>query len=123
MRQERIKLLAAQADAKWAAKPSALDAPDKQQPVQPLQSVGAESAIMPMNVNHDIRNRAAAEPAEPARPTAHNQPSGAPAPTSVKKKPKKEPKKEPKDSPWNQPSQSQDWQPQGWTPAPAKRRT
>ncbi|XP_014557129.1 hypothetical protein COCVIDRAFT_15555 [Bipolaris victoriae FI3] len=95
-RQERIKLLAAQADAKWAAKPSALDAPDKQQPVLPLQSQHPTTAPSPVNGKQDIQDTAAPRP-------------------------KKAKAKEPADSPWRQAAQSQDWQPQGWTPAPAKR--
>lgn len=95
-RQERIKLLAAQADAKWAAKPSALDAPDKQQPVLPLQSQHPTTAPSPINVNQDTQERTAPRP-------------------------KKAMAKEPANSPWKQAAQSQDWQPQGWAPAPAKR--
>ncbi|KAI0586581.1 NDUFA12 domain-containing protein [Pyrenophora tritici-repentis] len=49
IRQARIKQLAAQADARWAEKPSALDAPDKQQPMQMLQSKDPDSGVTQMN--------------------------------------------------------------------------
>jgi NADH dehydrogenase [ubiquinone] 1 alpha subcomplex assembly factor 2 len=106
MRQERIKLLAAQADAKWAEKPSALDAPDKQQPVQPLQSKDPDSGLTQTNTTTATQT---------SIPTATQD-----APAST---PRKRITKEPKDSPWKQATQSQDWQPQGWSPAPAKRQS
>jgi NADH dehydrogenase [ubiquinone] 1 alpha subcomplex assembly factor 2 len=139
-RQERMKTLAAQADARWASKPSALDAPDKQQPVQMLQSRDPDSGVTQMNADEGIRDRAEppqllereearldAIPAEPAQP--QQMPRDPPAPAAedgapafvAKKKLRKE--KEPKDSPWAQSAQGQEWQPQGWSPAPTKRRS
>ena len=56
MRIERMKQLAAQADARWAEKPSALDAPDKQQPVQMLQSRDPDSGVTQMNADQEIRD-------------------------------------------------------------------
>lgn len=41
VRQDRLKMLAAEADARWAAKPSFLDAPGKQQG-QPLPAMGVK---------------------------------------------------------------------------------
>merc|ERR1711900_56065 len=38
MGQRNLKILAAQADARWAAKPSFLDAPERSQPVPALES-------------------------------------------------------------------------------------
>ncbi|USP81655.1 NDUFA12 domain containing protein [Curvularia clavata] len=115
VRQERIKMLAAQADAKWAEKPSALDAPDKQQPMLPLQSKDPDSGLAQMNVNQVTVERpgVGSGHGEAPAPTATD---NAPAPT-----PRKRMTKEPKDSPWKQAAQTQDWQPQGWSPAPAKR--
>ena len=125
MRQERMKMLAAQADARWAEKPSALDAPDKQQPVQPLQSKDAESGVTQMNVDEGIRDRA-----ESPRQIAQEQPEPATDLTNPEAKDdgpatkaKKRMRKEPKDSPWKHAAQGQEWQPQGWSPAPAKRRS
>src|SRR5687767_11025223 len=57
-RQARMKTLAAQADARWAAKPSVLDAPDKQQPVQVLESRDPNRGVRQMNVE-EIRDEAA----------------------------------------------------------------
>ena len=57
-----MKLLAAQADARWASKPSALDAPDKQQPMQMLKSRDPDSGVGQMNVNQEIRDRAKPPP-------------------------------------------------------------
>ena len=137
MRQERMKILAAQADARWAAKPSALDAPDKQQHMQMLQSRDPDSGVTQMNADQEIRDRAGlarVEEQEESRPSAvtanaaQPMPRDPPAPAEVdnapfkaKKKLRKE-AKEPKDSPWNQAAQAQDWQPKGWSQAPARRR-
>jgi NADH dehydrogenase [ubiquinone] 1 alpha subcomplex assembly factor 2 len=138
MRIERMKQLAAQADARWAEKPSALDAPDKQQPVQMLQSRDPDSGVTQMNADQEIRDsiepprpldQEAARPApvEPEQPAEPQQmPRDPPAPAAQDDAPaftaKKRMKKEPKDSPWKQAAQNQEWQPQGWSPAPAKRR-
>ncbi|KAI8942796.1 hypothetical protein NX059_000839 [Plenodomus lindquistii] len=138
-RQERIKVLAAQADARWAAKPSALDAPDKQQPVQMLQSRDPDSGVVQMNLHEEPRDLPKRAEERSERPIggeteAPQQVEGQPMPRDppepvvkdedlfvAKKKLRKEPK-DPKDSPWNQAAQPQEWQPQGWSPAPAKRR-
>jgi NADH dehydrogenase [ubiquinone] 1 alpha subcomplex assembly factor 2 len=64
------------------------------------------------------------EPAEP-----HQMPRDPPAPAVEDEPPAFRAKKtlrkdkEPKDSPWAQSTQGQEWQPQGWSPAPAKRRS
>jgi NADH dehydrogenase [ubiquinone] 1 alpha subcomplex assembly factor 2 len=141
MRQEQMKVLASQADARWASKPSALDAPDKQQPVQMLKSRDPDSGVVQMNADQDIRDRteplriteesnAQVHRVQEAEPQQMPRDPPVPAttgdtPSTSTRKFKKEPK-EPKDSPWNQAAQNnsgQDWQPQGWTPAPARRRT
>ncbi|KAL5113668.1 hypothetical protein ACEQ8H_008455 [Pleosporales sp. CAS-2024a] len=88
MRQERIKMLAARAEERWASQPSVLDAPDKQQPAPMLQSRDPHSRL------------------------GHT--SDAP------KAPRNTPKNQVKDSPWNQAEPTKDWQPQAWTPPPAK---
>ncbi|KAF1937383.1 hypothetical protein EJ02DRAFT_56358 [Clathrospora elynae] len=107
LRQERMKTLAAQADARWALKPSALDAPDKQQPVQMLQSRDPESGVTQTTADQETRDR----------------PRLVPAPTEDAPTMRQRTKKEPRDSPWGQAAQNEEWQPQGWSPAPAKRRT
>lgn len=138
MRQERMKTLAAQADARWAAKPSALDAPDKQQPVQMLQSRDPDSGVTQMNADQEVRDRAEMVQQEESTPPppvesgqAQQMPQDPPepprtedAPFVAKKRLKKEQKEqsESKDSPWNQAAQQQEWQPKGWSPAPARRK-
>lgn len=138
MRQERMKLLAAQADARWASKPSALDAPDKQQPMPMLQSRDPDSGIAATDAEPKARinvQTPAAEqskmeeqadtirteaPAQSAESGTLEESMEAPTLTTRKRM-----KKEPKDSPWKQAAHGnpgQDWQPKGWSPAPAKRR-
>lgn len=124
LRQERMKLLAAQADARWAAKPSALDAPDKQQPAHMLRSRDPDSAsshspLQPQSTDSPGMSVADSQqmPQDPPEPATSND-----APTLTTRK---RMKKEPKDSPWKtlaQGNPGQDWQPQGWSPPPAKRR-
>jgi NADH dehydrogenase [ubiquinone] 1 alpha subcomplex assembly factor 2 len=128
MRQERMKLLASQADARWASKPSALDAPDKQQPVQMLQSRDPDSGVTQMNVDQEVRDHAEpprtleeqeAKPQSVEVPEPQQMPRDPPVPAPTQSR--KKAKKEPKDSPWGQAETSKDWQPQGWTPPPARR--
>ncbi|OAL06375.1 hypothetical protein IQ06DRAFT_210534 [Phaeosphaeriaceae sp. SRC1lsM3a] len=133
-RQERMKVLAAKADERWASKPSALDAPDKQQPMQMLQSRDPDSGVNQMNIDQEIRgnaepprtmehHEAAAEPAV-QDPAPNEMPQDPPVPSAEDvpvARPRKKTKKEPKDSPWKQAESSKDWQPQGWSPAPARR--
>lgn len=123
MRQERIKLLAAQADARWAAKPSAVDAPENQQPVHMLQSRDPSTGIRQMNVHHGMRD--AAEPRAPVTDEAAEEtaPQTDPAPTLKTRTPMKT---EPKDSPWRNAAKgnpSDEWQPASWSPAPARKRS
>ena len=94
IRQEQIKMLAAQADARWASKPSALDGPDKQQPVHMLESRDGSSGLQqPSTVSE--------EPQEVTEPAVSSRGTDTAPSTSLKKK-KKAPKAEPKDSPWAQ---------------------
>jgi NADH dehydrogenase [ubiquinone] 1 alpha subcomplex assembly factor 2 len=135
MRQERMKMLASQADARWASKPSALDAPDKQQPMQMLKSRDPDSGVGQTNSDQEIRDRA--EPPrtlgeQEAKPQpvvedpeiAHEMPRHPPVPVAddaPATQPRKKTRKEPKDSPWKQAETTKDWQPQGWSPAPTRR--
>ncbi|KAH7347999.1 hypothetical protein BKA66DRAFT_576357 [Pyrenochaeta sp. MPI-SDFR-AT-0127] len=121
MRQERMKVLAAQADARWASKPSALDAPDKQQPAQMLQSRDPDSGVTQPNADHDTRARV--EPPQVSEEEAQGMLRDPPVPASAAAAPtlttRKRMKKEPKDSPWKKATHGnpgEDWQPQGWTP-------
>lgn len=101
VRQEQIKLLAAEADRRWASKPSMLDKPDMQQPVQVLESRDPNASVGQTNV--DEQKHEEPKQSEPRREA------------------------EPEDSPWNKlPATSnpgQDWQPESWAPKPAKRRS
>jgi NADH dehydrogenase [ubiquinone] 1 alpha subcomplex assembly factor 2 len=138
IRQERMKLLAAEADARWASKPSALDAPDKQQPMQALKSKDPESAVTKTNVTEDPSHRAEASrimeegdvpvprkgnlDAETVTPVSNESVATGSVPAFTQKKTVTS---EPKNSPWKQAASAnpgQEWQPQKWTPAPAKRR-
>jgi NADH dehydrogenase [ubiquinone] 1 alpha subcomplex assembly factor 2 len=133
VRQERMKMLASQADARWASKPSALDAPDKQQPMQMLQSRDPDSGVNQMNADQERRDKvepphtleeleakpqSVVEDAAPQEmPRDPPVPSTSDAPTA----PRRKTKKEHKDSPWKQAETGKDWQPQGWSPAPTRR--
>lgn len=139
-----IKLLAARADERWASKPSALDAPDKQQPIQVLESRDPKSGVVQTNAEQELRSRgegarsAEARTEEPERP-AHEMRAdvtpGAEAPQqetglseeapAFKAKKRLRINKEPKeDSPWKQAAAGNpgdDWQPKAWTPPLRKR--
>lgn len=109
-RQGRMKMLAAQADARWASKPSVLDAPAKTQPPQMLQSSDPHSGIKQVDV------------AQEADSVAEETEQTSDAPTLKTRKPMRT---EPKDSPWNQASKGNpgaEWQPASWSPGPTKRR-
>ena len=79
-RQQNIKLLAARADERWAAKPSALDAPDKQQPIQMLESRDPKSGVVQMNAEQELRSRGqesrTAEAREPSPQARQISPAG-----------------------------------------------
>ncbi|ORY07652.1 hypothetical protein BCR34DRAFT_489283 [Clohesyomyces aquaticus] len=138
VRQQQIKVLAAQADARWASVPSVLDAPVKQQPAQMLESRDPGAGIRQMNVGEEAREQAT--PTEPIQTDAKEDHIGIVetcrkeiddavedavqgAPTLKTRRVMREPK--PKDSPWQRPgtaSASQEWQPESWTPPPARKR-
>lgn len=123
-RQQQMKTLAAQADARWAAKPSFLDAPDKQQPAQMLQSRDPNAGIRPTVVGQDVQD--AAQPPRIVNEVEHviEEPEQSDdAPALRTRKLRSEPKA--KDSPWKQQPKGNPgdgWQPDSWAPAPAKRR-
>lgn len=70
-----IKLLAARADERWAAKPSALDAPDKQQPIQVLESRDPKAGIVQTNAELELRARGAASRSAEARREEEEKPA------------------------------------------------
>ncbi|KAF1957187.1 hypothetical protein CC80DRAFT_411775 [Byssothecium circinans] len=114
-RQDRMKVLAAEADARWAAKPSALDAPDKQQPVHMLESRDPDAGIK-QSSDKEVRASTSEE-----QDVIEEQQTGD-APTV---KTRKYMRTEPKDSPWKQAAKGNpgdEWQPTSWSPGPARRR-
>ncbi|KAF2003645.1 hypothetical protein P154DRAFT_561099 [Amniculicola lignicola CBS 123094] len=141
VRQEQMKYLAAQADARWAAMPSQLDAPDKQQPIQMLESRDSSRGIRQTNANQENIDEAVEPPRsvqeevreaqkkEDSVPGKNNHDETQKADSKAEKAPelkaRKPMMKEPKDSPWKQRTSGNpgdDWQPQSWTPPPTKRR-
>jgi len=119
-RRAQIKMLAAQADARWAAKASVLDGPDKQQPVQVLESRDPNAGVSQMNAAADASEKAAPLTVDKTMEEA-SQPDD--APTLKTKIPMRS---EPKDTPWKHSAKGNpgdEWQPASWSPGPAKRRT
>ncbi|KAI1815979.1 hypothetical protein GGS20DRAFT_540362 [Poronia punctata] len=95
MRQERIKVLAAEADARWEAKASLLDKPEPT-PKQPAM----------------IQGDAAQEEQQQQQ-------------ADVKKDRQAKTKTKTKDDPWKKADRSgpgESWQPEAWNPTPSKRR-
>lgn len=131
-RQEQLKVLAAQADARWAAKGCLLDAPghQREQPVPALR-VGGDMAGLktdgqvmeerqPTNVAADgsgegIQAESSPESQTKRHPlTAREQRAPAPAPEAMTAKEQQE-----KEDPWKNHTRggpSEDWQPQAWDP-------
>ncbi|KAI0179915.1 hypothetical protein GGR52DRAFT_218994 [Hypoxylon sp. FL1284] len=111
-RQDRIKVLAAEADARWEAKPSYLDAPpgeapgagDKGQPVPPLNTGRTQP-----------QERAARESPTPNESRLADD-AQRPSSSALAKE---------KDDPWKRAKPTapgETWQPEAWTPPPAKKR-
>ncbi|KAI0016295.1 hypothetical protein F4780DRAFT_783351 [Xylariomycetidae sp. FL0641] len=101
-RQERLKVLAAEADARWEAKPSLLDHPGqaKGQPVPPLNTEKTQPQ----------EQRAVKEGQEKEEETAAQKERQTPT--------------TPKDDPWKRArgGPSEGWQPEAWTPTAARKR-
>jgi NADH dehydrogenase [ubiquinone] 1 alpha subcomplex assembly factor 2 len=119
-RQAQIKMLAAQADARWAAKASVLDGPDKQQPVQMLESRDMNAGVTQMNADVAASEKAASSTVEKHREEVAHLDG---VPTLKTRKPMRS---EPKDTPWKHMAKGNpgdEWQPASWSPGPAKRRT
>ena len=122
-----MKVLAARADARWAAKPSALDAPDKQQPVQMLESRDPKSGVAQSNAEQEVKSRGEWRSAEARTEGETPQQESGPSEEAPAFKAKKRLRinKQPKeDSPWKQATASNpgdDWQPKAWTPPPRRR--
>lgn len=104
-RQERMKILAAQADARWEAKPRVMDAPGRAQgqPVPALNTAQTQPNAPEMTSANDAK-------------TSGEQTSTATAGSDVKTKFGKDPWAKPRGGP------SGDWQPEAWTPPSTKQR-
>jgi NADH dehydrogenase [ubiquinone] 1 alpha subcomplex assembly factor 2 len=113
IRRERMKVLAAQADERWASIPSMLDSPDKQQPTpmlaprEPASSLETNTASWPRTAKNTLDTPQEAQ-IKPKRAASH----GLNEKGEVKK------------SPWYMGPKggpSEDWQPEAWSP-PARKR-
>lgn len=114
IRQERIRLLAAQADERWKSKPSVLDRPDKQQP-PPALGLKDPGGYAPQTEPEDkqgVRN-AAGTPQEVIENVEGKEHDKGRFKGETKQKTKEDP-------PWMQ--KSVEWQPEPWNPQPARRR-
>ena len=120
IRQQQLKQLAAQADARWAAKPSFLDAPDKQQPTQMLQSRDPTSGIRQMAADQELNPSRTPKKVDDVIDETEESND---APVLRTRQLRSEPKA--KDSPWKQSTKGNpgdEWTPDAWSPAPARRR-
>ncbi|KAG8161769.1 hypothetical protein KVR01_008756 [Diaporthe batatas] len=94
-RQQQMRVLAAEADARWAAKPTLLDAGG--QPAAPALGGGGSSSMSMVGEGGSLEEGGAAVPGEDAGK---------------------------KEDPWGQSRRggpSEDWQPQAWSPPAPKR--
>lgn len=114
IRQAQLKQLAAAADARWAAKPSALDPPPQPEPAPQLQprDPAANAPQTEPEEREGVRNVAGA-PNEVKASMEEQE--------KVDKGRFKGEKKEKTPSPWDE-AKSQEWQPAPWTPKIARRR-
>jgi len=124
LRQERIKVLAAEADARWAAKPSYIDGPEMGQAAPPLRSPRREDGPNPAGtLAEDVRetmssgNRPDEEPGSSKKETW--------GVLQEEEKEKMRTGKQPETDPWKQADAGvpgQNWQPQGWNPSASPKR-
>ncbi|KAI1878369.1 uncharacterized protein JN550_000551 [Neoarthrinium moseri] len=113
-RRERTRLLAAEADARWEAKPRVMDIPAAER--EQLQRQQQQPA--PALDTGDMRGKVMAEEGQRDTPRAA---TGTPADTAPGAKEGKT--TEVKDDPWKRASgPSETWQPEAWTPSSARRR-
>lgn len=132
VRQRNLKVLAAQADARWAAKPSFLDAPDRSQPIPALElkdqggytqtaespdKKGVRSAIgggledIPQSAEETLKPVKEAKTSEVER--KHQEGLGQ---KNKRRQEQPKPVAEPGDDPWKQArgGPSEGWQPKAW---------
>ncbi|KAL3421952.1 hypothetical protein PVAG01_06108 [Phlyctema vagabunda] len=119
VRQRNLKILAAEADRRWAAKPSYLDKPQSQSPLPAMGgAAGSEGNLVSQNLklNPDgvlsgIGNGLADQNERTARPPPQVRASDA----NARQPPKKE-EKTTEDDPWKKArgGPSEEWQPKAW---------
>lgn len=122
VRQQNLKVLAAQADARWAAKPSFLDAPQRSQSLPALDPGGAEKLE---GGDEPVLAEARKSATEEIGSAKERRTPG----RTFDEKPKQEQRRlkdenEKKDDPWKNArgGPSEEWQPQQWTGNVAARR-
>ncbi|KAH8909861.1 hypothetical protein BR93DRAFT_924868 [Coniochaeta sp. PMI_546] len=125
LRQERIKYLAAQADARWAARPSVLDGPELGQAVPALRTPRRNDAAKPAGtLAEDVRESMSSgrRPDEEPRSSRKETRGVSQEEEEEKVRTGKPPVA---DNPWKQATTGapgQNWQPKGWNPSAAEKR-
>ena len=115
-RQEQIKLLAAEADARWEAKPSLMDAPDQEQgrPAVPLNTeriaLGGTLEQQLPRQEHNAVDASIKVTADQGVPSPEPGNDGSNVPKQDTKPGKRAPT-----------GPSEGWQPQAWTPGSSRR--
>ncbi|OIW33650.1 hypothetical protein CONLIGDRAFT_186783 [Coniochaeta ligniaria NRRL 30616] len=124
LRQERIKALAAQADARWAAQPSVIDGPEMGQAVPALRTPRRQDATkVPGTLAEDVREsmHSASRPDE--EPGSSKKESWGVSQQADKEA--VQTGKAPEADPWKQAdtgAPGQNWQPKGWNPSALDKR-
>ncbi|KAI1175789.1 hypothetical protein F4777DRAFT_296110 [Nemania sp. FL0916] len=122
-RQARIKVLAAEADARWEAKPSLLDMPPK--PETKTKAVGDAQQQSPRGDEQEQVGSRDRQTSERIQETARGERGRERGKDDIPSK-QPDPKTNPPDpDPWKQAQRGapgETWQPEAWTPAPAKKR-
>ncbi|CZT07755.1 uncharacterized protein RAG0_13083 [Rhynchosporium agropyri] len=127
VRQRNLKVLAAQADARWAAKPSFLDSPEKRQPLPATQIEDSTAGRVEGDAESMVSEQAAGHTVAQDGNTQKTQVADGNDRLNERlqqeeKKPNAEDRK--KDDPWKnvRAGPSEEWQPSAWTGNIAPRR-
>jgi NADH dehydrogenase [ubiquinone] 1 alpha subcomplex assembly factor 2 len=123
LRQERIKVLAAQADARWASRPSVLDGPELGQTVPPLRSARRDGATRPAGtLAEDVRETMSSGDRPDEEPGSSEKESWGVSQEGDKEAVRAGRAPAVKDSWKPARGPSEDWQPKGWNPGAASKR-
>lgn len=125
LRQERLKVLAAQADARWAAKPGYLDPPEMGQAAPPLRSPRRqEDAARPAgSLAEDVRETTSSGNRPDEEPGSSKKEAW--GVSQEEEKEKMRTGRAPEADPWKQAdtgNPGQNWQPEGWNPSASPKR-